>query len=182
MTLRRKSVQLDAHDRPLLVEQYLRWRIPVDQFEKRPDDLRRFVEEWHQTSARKDTGEELIHYMRTQRKRNKWVTFDGAHDTAPPLPKLTAEETEILVRIYTENVINMDCGSDVLAYEAEVAALIAKEFSLATNRVVPAHQLVAKLTALRKRGRLPKVGNKEREDKTIEGFTDINEVPKPLAE
>ena len=39
MTTRRKTIKILDHERRLLVEMYLRRRIPIDQFEDRPDDL-----------------------------------------------------------------------------------------------------------------------------------------------
>ena len=64
---------------------------------------------------------------------------------------------------------------DVLAYDPEIADLIAKEFSACTGRIVPAHLLVAKLTALRKRGLLPKVEDRPKRDEDT-GFMDIDDV------
>jgi hypothetical protein len=174
MALRRMSIKLLAHERLLLIEQFLRWRIPIDQFENRPNELREFTSEWNSSSKRNDAGYELVHYMRTQRKRGLWVKLEDGYAAPPPLPELTAEETEILVGIFNDNVTILESGSDILAYEDDVAQMVAKDFMIHAGRFVPAHQLVAKLTALRKRGLLPKVG--ERSKPEGRGFTDIDQA------
>jgi hypothetical protein len=173
MTTRRKSLRLVDHERELLVKLYLRWRIPVDQFEKRPRELAAFTGEWSTLSGRSDLATDVLHYMRTRRKRGLWVRFDGDHEAGPPCLDLSAEETEILVAIYTE-VTALRSGSDEIGYDAEVQSLIAKEFAAETGRVVPVHELVAKLTALRKRGLLPP--KDPHADGGVEGFTDMDKV------
>src|SRR5262245_45976841 len=97
MATRRRSITLLAHEKRLLIVLYRRRRIPIDQFESRPDELAALTVEWHEQSGRKDTAGELLHYMRSQRKRGLWVRFDGAHKSVPTLPEMSAEETEILV-------------------------------------------------------------------------------------
>lgn len=171
---RRRSIRLFDHERRLLVEMYLRRRIPIEQYESRSADLADLVEEWYRLTRRRDTGGELIHYMRTQRKQGQWVRFGGNHQTAPPLPELSAEEIEILVDIYYENVTVLGNGSDVLAYEDETKLFIAREFADQAGRIVAADDLVAKLTAIRKRGLLPKVRDHKKPDGA--GFSDIDEV------
>jgi hypothetical protein len=86
---------------------------------------------------------------------------------------MSADQTEALVRIFHDNVTVLKNGSDVLAYEAEIAELIAREFEDETGDYIAPHLLVAKLTALRKRGLLPKIGNRG-QDKDGIGFGDID--------
>jgi hypothetical protein len=86
MAKNRKSIRLLPEERGLLVQLYLRFRIPVDQYEGRPADSDAFVLEWHQLTGRRDTIGDLIHYMRTQRKQKLWVTLDGNHRPAPRPP------------------------------------------------------------------------------------------------
>ena len=173
----RKSMKLLAHEKQALIDVYLRWQIPIDQYETRIDDLEALTAEWNRLTGRSATPQEVLMSMRTYRKRGMWVRFDGNHKVAPPPLALSAEDTEQLVGIFNENALLLESGSDVLAYEPEIADLIAKEFAAATGRIVPAHLLVAKLTALRKRGLLPKVESRpkvERGDDT--GFEDINQI------
>ena len=173
MKARRKSIGLLAHERKLLVNLYLKWRIPIDQFEKRPEEKRLFIEEWNKLSKRDDDAGDVIHYMKTQRKRSLWVTFDGNHEPTPPTVDLSAEETEILTDIFYDNCTVLESGSDVLSCDDELADLIAREFAANAGRIVPAHDLLGKLTALRKRGLLPKVGELPSKEP---GWEDMNEV------
>lgn len=173
MATRRKSIQIADHDRRILVELYLQWRTPIEQFEALPDKLRAFVDDWSRLTGRSDAPGDVLHYMRTQRKRGKWVRLEGNHPPPPPVPELSAEETEILVTIYEQTVAAVGSGSDVLGYDEETAELIATAFAEQTGRIFPAHQLVRKLTALRKRGLLPKAVKQEPHEG---GFEDIDDV------
>ncbi len=156
MNQRKQCIRLSTGERNLLVEHYLTNRIPIDQFEKRPQDLKRFVMEWADISGRNDSQEDLIHFMKTQRKCKKWVTFEGDHLKSPSLHgTLTDDETRILVDIYEENVASVGLGSDCLSHDSEIAALIEKEFYHRTRRKVAATILTAILTSLRKRKNLP---------------------------
>jgi hypothetical protein len=114
--------------------------------------------------------------MRNERKCGRWPVFNGNHQTAPPLPDFSPDEIELLIAIYSENVAAMGEGSDNIAYDGETAQLIAKRFAEATGRIVPPHQLVAKVTAIRKRGLLPPVQKIEADSEEDAGFTDINDV------
>jgi predicted deacetylase len=174
MATRRKSIGLLAHERQLLIELYLKWRIPISQFKKRPEDQRLFVAEWNKRSQRLDDEVEVIHYMRTQRKRGLWVTLDGDHLAGPPMMEFSAEDTEVLVVIFRENISLLGAGSDVLSHESELMDLVAKEFAANTGRIVPNHELLTKITALRKRGLLPKAEHIDADD--VAGFEDIDDV------
>jgi len=163
-----------ADERALLVRLYLNRRIPVDQYERLPGDLQALTVQWNQLTGRQVTGPDLFHYMRTQRKRGLWVTFDGAHLVGPEVAHFSADETELLVSLYGMHVAGKLSGSDAMAYDEEVVAILGKEFAATTGRIVLAHEIVAKLTGLRKRGLLPKVGEQENRDDI--GFTDIDEA------
>jgi hypothetical protein len=173
----KKSLNLQPHERKLLVKLYLKWRIPIDQFDKRPDEKRDFVAEWNKLAKRNDDAGDVVHYMKTQRKRGLWVTFDGKHVETPPTIELTAEETEVLMHILYVNVTALEKGSDVISHDDVLAELIAREFADQTGRIVPAADLVGKIIALRKRGHAPKVGDLKNLGGDVIGFTDIDEVP-----
>ena len=111
------------------------------------------------------------------RKNSQWVTFDGNHETAPPLPELTAEQTEILITIYADTVAATGEGSDNIAYDSGTANLIAKRFSEAVGKRIPAPHLVAKVTAIRKRGLLPPAA-KQTDKPEGAGFDDIDQIGK----
>jgi hypothetical protein len=176
MATHRRSIKLFPHERPLLVDLYLRRRIPIDQYEVRQQDLNDFTKDWNGLSGRNDAPADILHYLRTQRKRGLWVRFDGNHEVTPPVTEMTAEESEILVAIYQDNVADFAHGSDVIAYDPEIAELLAKEFAAEIGRIIPAPQLIAKLTALRKRGLLPKAAEFPKRDDDEIGFGDIDQV------
>ncbi len=79
----------------------------------------------------------------------------------------------MLVGIYRENVSSIELGSDSIGYDEEIADLIAKEFAAEAGRIVPPGDLVATLTALRKRGVLPKVDKLRLDGSEEIGFGDI---------
>lgn len=175
MATTRKSIRLFDHERALMVELYMKWRIPVDSFDGFPVEKAAFAEEWHTLSRRTDSSDDLVHYMKVQRKRGLWVKLGDDFRRLPPLPELTADETEALVGIYHERVTIQENGSDILSFDDEIKDLIAREFHEVTGRFVEPHLLVMKLTALRKRGLLPKVGNRGK-DKENRGFEDIDKA------
>lgn len=178
MAIRHKSIRLFAHERDLLVKMYLERLIPIEQYESRSADLASLVDEWHSLTDRKDTAGQLLHYMRNERKCGRWVRFDGNHQAVPPAPNFSPEDIEVLVAIYTENVTVLGAGSDNLAYEDDLKSFIAREFADRVGRVVAADDLVAKLTALRKRGLLPRVGDMPKPEQKPNdiGFNDIEAV------
>lgn len=172
MSTPRRSIKLFPNERQNLVDVYLKWRFAVDAYEGLPDELEAMTDEWRQRCGRKDAPapQDVLHYMRSQRKRGLWVRLGANHKIPPPIPTFTADEIEVLVDIYARNVAELDTGSDTLAYDDQIAEFIAREFADQAGRAVPAHYLVAKLTALRKRGLLPKVS------KPPEGFGDLDKA------
>jgi len=170
---RRKAIKLLPHERQVLVDLYLHFRIPIDQYEGRPNDLAAFVDRWHQLTGRSDSSGELIHYMIVKRKQKLWVTLDGNHRPPPAPPELSADDKEILVTIFRDYVATLQHCSDVLAYDEQLADLVAREFAERTGRIVPAYQLIVALTALRKRGKLDRI---EPIDDDDVGFGDIDEA------
>jgi hypothetical protein len=169
MGTRRKSIKLLPDERKNLMDVYVKWRFAIDAYEALPDELEGMIEEWRQRCGRNVAPDpcDILHYMRTQRKLGRWVKLGNKHRDPPAIPSLSAEDVEKLVDIYASNVAELDCGSDTLAYDEQVADFIAREFADRTGHIVPAPCLVAKLTALRKRGLLPRV------TKRPEGFRDI---------
>ena len=163
------------HEDAALKELYLVYGIPIDQYERRPVDLRDFVEDWNARSGRRDGSGELIHYMKTKRKKGKWVKFDGKHKVLPPIAEaLSPDEDEVLVAIYEEHITALGRCSDILSEEPELATLVSREFAHRTRRRLPTEVLVGRLTQLRKRGMLPVVGTRSRTEGL--GFADIDDV------
>jgi len=82
------------------------------------------------------------------------------------------------VDIFREVVLALGVGWYAIAYDAKLVRLIAKEFAVRTSQIVPPSELVGKITALRRRGLLPKTGDlpKETREDGIR-FADIDDVP-----
>lgn len=174
MATRRKSLRLTSHEHESLTQIYVDMAIPVDQYEERQQELASLKDQWQQVTGRADSAEDLFHYMRTKRKAGKWVRLDGKHVKKERNVQLSLDEKELLVGIVYDNVTLTNCGTDVVAYEPEIAALIAKEFAAASGRIVPAGDLIAAITAIRKRGLLPRVGKQVVAPDEEVGFGDID--------
>src|SRR4051812_44404072 len=80
MAKRRKSIRLSPDEHDALSQLYTVFGIPSDQYAKRPDDLGRFVNHWRNLTERSDSSGELMHYIKSRRKKGRWVTFDGKHE------------------------------------------------------------------------------------------------------
>ncbi len=89
---------------------------------------------------------------------------------------LNAEEKEMLVAIVHENMSLLGCGTDEIAYDPEIAAALVKEFSLATGRIVLPGDLIAEVTAIRKRGLLPRIEGVRDSNGGSVGFGDIDQA------
>ena len=112
--------------------------------------------------------------MRSQRKQGKWVKLNGKHLKKPKAMEFSADEVEVMVRLFEDNLGDIALGSDNLAYDKDLAEAMAKEFSIEIGRIVPRHELVSKLTAIRKRGLLPQVSRNVSLES--DGFSDIDDV------
>lgn len=177
---RKPCIKLAPHEKRMLEELYSRRRIPRDQYKKRPQELVALVEEWNKLSGRVDTPDDVIRYIINRQKNKDWVTFDGNHLSAPPSENLTADQVDILVQIYTEDVLVFGRGSDALASDAELRELISREFAARTNRIVPGYALAAILETMRKEGLLPLLGdmNAQQQKPSDDGdaFRDIGDA------
>ncbi len=176
MSIKRRSLKVAQHERESLIRLYVDKAIPVDQYEERQQALAELCDAWNQVTGRMDSGPDVLHYMRTQRKNGKWVRLDGKHVQRESTLKLSAEEKELLVTIVHENMTLFQCGTDVIAYEPEIAQLLAKEFAIATGKVVPPGDLIAEITAIRKRGLLPRIESLHTTDQGEVGFGDIDQA------
>ena len=171
----RRAIRLLPDEDQLLRHLYTEFKIPSDQYERRPQDLERFVTVWNDLSGRSDAPGEVLHYIITQRKQKEknWPTFNGKHKrlTAMPDDFLSPGEWAALKTVYRDVVMPLGIGSDNLAYDDQLAAQVAREFFKLTGRSVPGRLLFAALMAKRKRGEwdtLPK--------KDGRGFGDINAI------
>lgn len=178
MPEKRRAIRLFEHEDLLMKEIYLRYRIPIDQYERRQKQLQVLTAEWNARSRRTDSIDDVIHYMKTKRKQKLWVTFDGNYLAQPALDDdLTDLEIEVLKLLYVDLIAANGLGSDVLVYNKELEQKLASEFEVQTNRSVQPHVLTAKLTELRKRGFLPTVTDTKSpvSNKDL-GFADMDDV------
>jgi hypothetical protein len=176
MGVRRHSIALSPHEREILKHLYLEYRIPSDQYRRRPKELARFVRRWNDISERSDEQGEVLHYVVTKRKNGEWVRLEGNHERLPAMEPdfLTDEEWLALEAAYDEVLISRNLGSDNLAYSDSLAKEIGKEFAKRARRVVLPALLFSAIMAKRKRGEWPKL-NPKPDDGDI-GFSDIDDV------
>ena len=69
--------------------------------------------------------------------------------------------------------MSLGSGTDNIAYDPEIADLIAREFAADAGRRLPPGDLIAAVTAIRKRGLLDTV-DKPSEDTQDVGFDDMD--------
>ena len=144
MKTRRKSIRLFEHElrsSGRAVPEVSHPRRFVRRIPRGESCIRPGVAHWSNCS---DTAQDLVHYMRVQRKTARWVQLGDNHRSLPPLPELTAEQTEVLVGIYYDNVTVLENGSDVLSYDEDISELIAKEFHEETDLYIEPYVLVTK--------------------------------------
>ena len=177
MAVHRKSIRLSPEADHLLRRVYLEFGIPIDQFSRRPEDLDRFVTHWNSLSGRADSPEDLLHYMRTKRKKHKWVTFEGKHQRFAALPDdvLTPEEWAHLTSIYENECVSRNLGADNIDHDEVLAERVSRAFADLTGRILPGRYLLAILMAKRKRGNLPTIRDNGDRGPDI-GFRDIDEI------
>jgi hypothetical protein len=175
MATKRKTLKLAEHEMASLIGLYLQKAIPIDQYEERQTELSELVDAWRQETGRSDSAETILHFMRTKRKAGKWVKLGSNHVRKEVTCQFSADERDFLMTIVKEHVTDKGIGSDNLAYDPEVAAMISKEFGIETGRRIPPGVLIAEITAIRKRGLLEKIDRNAANDVQGDiGFVDID--------
>src|SRR5690349_15605148 len=100
MAKNRKAIVVTPQEDQILRDLYQRFRIPSDQYKRRPNELQRFVNNWNSLTNRSDSAGELLHYIVTQRKTasKKWPTFGDDYQRMKEVPDdfLTAEQWQHL--------------------------------------------------------------------------------------
>lgn len=154
---------------------YLSFRYPSDQYRRRPKELSRFVATWNELTDRTDAPGEILHFIVTRRKNQKWVTFNGDYQRLDSMPDdfLSPGEWTHLRAIYMDLLGADQIGSDNLAFDDRLVAEVAREFRRRANRTVAGALLFAAIMAKRKRGEWPNVKPKKDDDK---GFGDIDKI------
>ncbi len=115
MAVKRKAIRLAKHERESLVQLYLEFAIPVDQYEERQEKLNELCDKWQEETGRRNAPGDILHYMRSQRKRGLWVRLGDAAVKREPRAKFSADEKEELVRIVLENITSLGSGTDNMA-------------------------------------------------------------------
>lgn len=152
----------------LLKALYKQYRIPTDQYKRRPEDLRRFTDQWNMLTDRSDQPGELLHYMVTERKKGNWPRLGRDHEKVETLPEdvLSEKEWADLKGVYVE----LGIGSDNYGYDHELRRELAERFATRTGRIVSGHILMAAIEAKRKRGEWVKLGSDD------EPFADMDAI------
>jgi hypothetical protein len=152
---RRPCIKVTPPEKRTLEELYIRKRVPTDQFKERPDALAMLVDDWCKLTGRVEAVDEVARYMINRRKNHDWPTLGDDHLPSPQHEELTADERDILVQIYVEDVLVFGRASDILSSDEQIRDLVSREFAAKTNRIVPGLRLAAILEAMRKGGLLP---------------------------
>ncbi|HEX4146942.1 MAG TPA: hypothetical protein VHY91_25820 [Pirellulales bacterium] len=179
MATRKKPIPLPAPDDSLLRTVYVQFRIPRDQFKKRPEDLATFAAVFNQLSGRHEEAVDLLHYIQTRQKAAgrlpvPWPTFDGNHQRAPALTHtLDEDKLQVLREAYEKIVLPHRIGTDSVLWNVDIMKSLAAEFSRRTGQVVPGVTLLAIAEERRKRGEWFKVG-RGRHEGSGEGFGDLD--------
>lgn len=181
MAKRRKTIPLFDHEDRLLRRLYKEFRIPSDQYEKRPEDFALFVATWNDLSERHDSPGDILHYIKTKRKQTKrlkipWPTFDGTHERAPRVGGMLGDgEWHALRGIYARVVLARGLGTDNIAYDEELQEELSTAFAKATGRVIPGLLLSAMIVEKRKQKNQWFTLRDDYKDRDI-GFDDIDEL------
>jgi hypothetical protein len=170
--MRTKAIHLQPDEDALLRTRYLHYKIPSDQFSRRPDELRLFVRDWNALSGRHDKEGELLHYIKTKRKKKQWVTFDGDHKKQPrvPLPQLDDSHRPAFDEIYTQ----LNAASDHYPYNPHLAKRFAQFFESKTGISLSVKEVQILMLDRRKQGLLPKLEHPEL-------FTDLDQLEQKSA-
>jgi hypothetical protein len=173
----KSSIRLLPDDGHLIRHLYLADRIPIDQYEKRPADLVGFVAKWNRLSGRDDSVSDVLHYMRTARKRGKWPRLNGDHERCPEIPEevLTASQWVALREVYASTCLAQGVGSDSISHDEELAKQIADEFAKCTGLIRDPRYLLALLMQKRKQKQLKRLRDEKPRRPDI-GFGDIDEI------
>jgi len=173
---KKQSIRLNPADREVLVTIYLERRLAVDRYEERPKELKDLTDAFNALTERSDPPEDILHYMRTQRKNGKWPRLgDTARKVSGSLEEMMSpEDRNVLEACYVKIGKTHEKGNDSFAHDPELMRELEKEFLNATGRYVHGSQLLAALTKLRKAGDLEKL--KIQKHGRRETFGDMDEA------
>jgi hypothetical protein len=169
---RRKCMALSHDEYELLRTLHRQSGIPDGQFPQRPAFWLHFTNVWNEATGRRDTAEDVLHYIMTKRKKGLWFRFDGKHTPlqCPEITLFTADQWALLDRLYVE----LGIGSDNFLTRPELRKELHARFCSEAHIHVPPLLFAAVLVAFRKGGYLSKT-DPTRPNGGL-GFNDINEV------
>lgn len=168
---------MPPHEREMLKHLYLEFRVPSDQYRRRPHFLDRFVRRWNVLADRHDSSGEILHFIVTKRKNGEWITLDGNYEHLESMPDdfLSDDEWKILQEVYEAVVLARNVGSDTLAFDDKLAKEVGRAFAKRAGRVVHDGLLFAAIMAKRKRGEWLKL-RPDAGRKPDSGFDDIDKI------
>jgi hypothetical protein len=173
---KKRSIRLNPADREVLVTLYLDRRLAIDPYERRPKELKALTDDFNDLTERSDPPEDILHYMRTQRKNRRWPRLgDKARRvSASPEEIMSLEDAEKLEACYVKLGKIYQKGNDSFAHDSELRHKLEKEFLSSASYYLPGSQLLAVLTKMRKAGNLETL----KIEKTVlrEAFGDMEEA------
>ena len=144
----------------------------ADSLVNHPQVLYDLTESFNALTERSDSPEDILHYIRNERKCGRWVRLGRQKVTAPPETdgNLTEPEMIALSEIYL--IMGRECekGNDSFAHDAPLARELERRFIARCGRYVLACHLIAALTDYRKNRNLPRL------DLRGHGFADFDDV------
>ncbi|KKL96197.1 hypothetical protein LCGC14_1846900 [marine sediment metagenome] len=176
MQSRKMSIRLNQAEREVLEMLYLERRMAIDPYESRPRELSDLTDSFNSLTGRSDPPEDILHYMRTRRKKSDWPKVGRSalrlRDDLDGI--VTPEELLVLEGIYTRIGRVHGKGNDSFAHEPELREELEHEFVRAVGRYISGGQLLAVLRDRRKSGHLERLGIPPLADR--EGFADLDEA------
>ena len=152
----KKTIRLNPADREVLVTLYLDRCLAIDPYEKRPKELRDLTDDFNDLTECSEHPEDILHYMRTQRKNGKWPRLGStARKVSESLEEIISlEDSKKLEACYVKIGKIHQKGNDSFAHDPELKRELEKEFMNSAGHYVHGSQLLAVLTKLRKAGNL----------------------------
>lgn len=168
----RRTLPLSPADHAALKKLYLAKRLGRDQYAKLPHELADLTDNFNAMTGRKETPEDILHYVRTKAKAGKMGTHGDDWVRISPLPEdfLSERELKILVSIRRQ----MKIAEDNIAHDSGLTRELEKRFAARAGRRVSGLLLATYLMQLRKHGQLETLDQRHEPE---EPFSDMDEIP-----
>src|ERR1044072_7154845 len=105
MKRRRRCIVLNPIEHETLGRLYVARRIATDRYMHQPKDLRELTDTFNSLTDRRDTAEEILHYMQTKRRmKDQFPTLDVNHIRLPVVlgHLIEPEFNDVLNKLYVE--------------------------------------------------------------------------------